>query len=556
MKFLKLVSRLLLYVNTLRYLKNKQLYYNIVRRFMKSGPSDVANCGIRDQRFTIEQPVRCINKLNSKNFTFLNSSLDLKAALSFQCYEMPKLWRYNLHYFDYLLDDAAPESIKDELIEQWIDVSNNLHEDAWEPYTLSLRIVNWVKYFSVYKNNDVSEKWLASLAKQAAFLARNMEYHILANHYFKNIKAMFFAGSYFQCDGSRKWLKRSMLQLLVELKEQVLLDGGHYEKSPMYHCILIEDCLDIINIIEQNSLKMSDNELAFIKSQTRRALLWLEEMLMPDGDIPLFNDSAFGITPAPDELFAYAERIIGFQRDPITSQPGVKSLDQSGYYIINNSGRSKCIIDCGSISPDYQPGHTHCDILSYELAINGRRVIVDTGLFDYENSPERQYCRSTRAHNTLVIDNREQSEIWGVFRVARRARVTRAELSSNNNTQVFEGSYRPYWSDANGISHTRNIKLSEGCWTFTDYVNGRGVHKITSYLHLHPDVELSQIDGEYYFSYDNNKLAKFSFSENVNILSEDSYYYPEFGIKLKNKTIMLSVVCDLPVTLQYVIKEQ
>ncbi len=95
------------------------------------------------------------------------------------------------------------------------------------------------------------------------------------------------------------------------------------------------------------------------------------------------------------------------------------------------------VIDCGAIGPDYQPGHAHCDTLSYELAIDGRRVIVDSGVHDYEPTQHRAYARSTPAHNTVVIDGQEQSEMWGVFRVARRARPLPAYVRQETDGRLF-----------------------------------------------------------------------------------------------------------------------
>ena len=93
----------------------------------------------------------------------------------------------------------------------------------------------------------------------------------------------------------------------------------------------------------------------------------------------------------------------------------------SGYFVIRNLD-DMLVVDCGEVGPDYQPGHAHCDTLSFELASDGRTIIVDSGVYDYEDSEMRRYVRSTRAHNTAMVDGCEQSEIWGAFRVARRAR--------------------------------------------------------------------------------------------------------------------------------------
>ena len=74
------------------------------------------------------------------------------------------------------------------------------------------------------------------------------------------------------------------------------------------------------------------------------------------------------------------------------------------------------------IGPDYQPGHAHGDLLSFELSFAGRRVVTDSGVHGYDGDPLRAWCRSTHAHNTVEIDGQSQCEFWSVFRVARRAR--------------------------------------------------------------------------------------------------------------------------------------
>src|SRR6185295_1096925 len=76
---------------------------------------------------------------------------------------------------------------------------------------------------------------------------------------------------------------------------------------------------------------------------------------------------------------------------------------------------------CASVGPSYQPGHAHADTLSFELSLHGRRVLVNSGTSEYGTGPERQRQRSTAAHNTVVIDGQDSSEVWGGFRVARRA---------------------------------------------------------------------------------------------------------------------------------------
>ena len=80
----------------------------------------------------------------------------------------PKLWRYNLHYFDYLHWDAFDAAAKAALIDSWIASNRPGSADAWEPYPTSLRTVNWIKYFRA--GATPSAEWLHSLALQLAWL--------------------------------------------------------------------------------------------------------------------------------------------------------------------------------------------------------------------------------------------------------------------------------------------------------------------------------------------------------------------------------------------------
>lgn len=548
-----ILKRLLLYFNTVRHLKFKQFIFNFIRRLLnKQKFIDVTD--VACNQLSLIAPIQYENKIDTKSVCFLNQRRSFSYISNWACMDEPKLWRYNLHYFDFLLDDGASEAIKDKLIDEWIGKSLSLKEDAWEPYPVSLRIVNWVKYFVCYKK-DIPQHWLESLYQQSQILFNSIEYHILANHYLKNAKALFFAGTYLKCLDSDKWFNKGKKVLLEETAEQILADGGHYEKSPMYHSILVEDYLDSLNLINSNSINITEDEVSYLGDKVVSALDFLNHIVMPDGEIPLLNDSAFKIAPHPDLIFEYANRILNYKRNNDNSSlPAVNSFDNSGYFIIKEN-LDMCIIDCGSISPDYQPGHTHCDLLSYELVINQLRVIVDSGLHDYENSDERKYCRSTRAHNTIEIDGLEQSEIWGQFRVARRAKTHSASLIKHVDGEcVFNGSYSPYWSSRQNISHSRVIKHNSHKWSFKDTVTGSGEHVVNSFIHLHPDIDCCEESGSYFFVQDDIKLACFTFSGNVTLHIEDGWYYPEFGMKKKNRVIRLSYEGPFPVQQEYIIE--
>jgi len=468
--------------------------------------------------------------------------------------DQPKLWRYNLHYFDYLLWPAVAERRKAALIDSWIAENPPGSPDAWEPYPVSLRIVNWVKRLSAGGvAQEAPARWLESLGLQAAWLERNLEREILANHYLKNAKALVFAGLFFQGRDADRWLQLGSRILREQIREQFLPDGGHFELSPMYHALCLEDLLDVCNLAEGSDRGVDRGLRTEIEGTARRALDFLAAILLPNGEIPLFNDAAFGIAPTPAALFDYAGRLLGYQRP---ADPRRALLD-SGYFRLGD-GPDRMIIDCGPVSPSYQPGHTHCDMLSYELALDGRPIVVDTGVYDYEPSAERAWSRSTRAHNTVGVDGVEQSEVWGVFRVARRARPCLAELAPHADQGArFVGELEGFPSVAGRIRHRRAVVYEPpAVWRVEDRVSGSGRHDLDSWVHLHPDWS-AEIKGGTVVVADRAGTvgALIEPQPGVAVCVETGQYFPCFGTKLSNQVVRLSARGPLPITFGYVIRK-
>ena len=553
------MKRLLLFVRTLAYLRPAQVLAQILKRVLPSPTQAPQIHRLRLRPGVGLSPCLLHSHLPGRDhlFCFLNQEKTFPdGCIDWASKEMPKLWRYNLHYFDSLFDAGRSQDAKVHLISDWIAKNPPGTGDAWEPYTLSLRIVNWIKFF-LENDTAIQEAWLQSLYRQALWLEKNIEYHILANHYLKNGVALFFVGMYFEGVDADRWIKKGLKILREELGEQFLADGGHFERSPMYHSICVSDYLDVLNLMQSSQAAIKLEETAQFRQRVTASLTFLNDICLPDKEIPLFNDSAFGIVATPNQIFDYARRVTGYEPLVIPIGLAIHEKPQSGYYICRN-GEDVIIIDCGSIGPDYQPGHAHCDTLSYELAINGRRVIVDSGVFDYEPSSERAYARSTRAHNTVVVDGEEQSEIWGVFRVARRAKPLRAFCEKQvNGSVMFEGSHDGYVRLAGQPIHKRQMSYDgQGSWVIKDMLEGRGTHRMESYIHIHPDFQVVQSETEILvIEPSGSTLAIIEALGPSHIRAEQGWYFPEFGLKRANHVIVFTCSGEIPLGLSYRIQK-
>jgi len=503
---------------------------------------------------------------DNESFIFLNKIKSLSNGIpDWACQDMPKLWRYNLHYFEYLHDSQRSLENKCLLVTDWIRHNPPGTEDAWEPYTVSLRIVNWIKFFLLSKeaNQEVGNEklprreWIESLYQQALWLEQNIEYHILANHYLKNGVALFFAAVCFEGGDADRWLKKGLGIVRNELKEQFLADGGHFERSSMYHSICVVDYLDVLNLAKNLPAAISCEIEGEFTGKVTTALDFLSGICLPDGAIPLFNDSAFGIAPTPHQIFEYAERVIGYKDPSPSNRLVVSTFQSSGYYVCRKAG-DMIIVDCGPIGPDYQPGHAHCDTLSYELAIDGRRVVVDSGVFDYEPSQERRYARSTRAHNTVMVDGEEQSEIWGVFRVARRAKPVQGHIHKMGYESVlFEGAHDGYGRLKGKLIHRRRISYEgQGSWLITDVLEGNGTHRMESFVHIHPDFTIVPSgEGVVGIERDGEAIAVIETLSTCCMEIEQGCYFPEFGLSQKNPVLAFSCSGEVPLQLSYQIQK-
>lgn len=456
------LSRILL---TVFHLKPEQILYQAIRR-------------IHTPRFTpieykgsvclehITGPIAKPLTLNNGIFTFLN--LDS----TFQGWDYDHhglLWAYNLNYMDWLQQSG----IQPNECALWIDgfiKDSSCNKTGMDPYPTALRCINWIKFLCA-NNSYVTSERINSLYSQLSLLSRRIEKNIGGNHLLEDAFALTIGASFFN---DKKMARKAAGILRRELKRQILPDGAHYEQSPMYHCILLDRLLDCINYTSANPANnlfpadMND----FLCNCARSMTGHLKSVVWPDGTIPLLNDSAYGIAPPSSELLDYAARL-GVESDPIP-------MRECGYRRLTDS-RINVIADVGNITAVNQPGHTHADTLSYEMRIDGKPFIVDTGISTYNNGHRRQYERSTQAHNTVTYDDMDSSQVWGGFRVGSRASV-----------RIIQDNEHELTASHNGFGskhiHRRSIRVVNSIMVINDICYGS--KEPVSHIHFAPGTEI------------------------------------------------------------------
>lgn len=535
-----ILKRIFRLFHTVRYLKPIQIFYRL--KYRLTTPYDgggVHNFSIRKKG---GGGVAFLAKSNSfdaeTGFTFLNQTFQLSVATDWQQITDDKLWLYNLHYFDFLNSQDTDRWFKEhvEIIQGWISDNSRVEGEGWEPYPASLRITNWIKYF--IRLDLVNENFHENLVRQARFLSRRCEYHLLGNHLFANAKALIFVGLYFEGDEAKLWFDKGMAIVKSEIKEQVLADGGNFELSPMYHNIFLEDVLDIINLLR---IYNQDVSPLFVRQATKM-LTWMDHMTHPDGFVSFFNDSAINIAPTSEELESYAA-LLGVQ-NPENGKSEVIYLKESGYVSIA-SGDAYAILDIGNVGPDYLPGHAHADSLSFELSLFEKRVFVNSGTSVYGDSNERLRQRGTAAHNCLTIDGENSSEVWGGFRVARRARIKDIHIHEASVNKLISASHSGYERLKGRPVHTREWQFKDNKLQVSDTVSSTRDHEVALYYHIHPDWHVQAVGKTVEITFKQFKVIM-EFEQDGELSVENGSYHLEFGVDISNKKIVYRqrIVCS------------
>lgn len=534
------LERATFYFLTIRYLRWEQVFYRLKYRFwagrltVKTSYPTVPNCWRWSGPEISEQSL-----FEDGSVSFLNVKANFRHGLSWNDSRFEKLWLYNLHYFDDLnaVNNVIRKSIQSEFVMRWINENARIEGNGWEPYPLSLRIVNWIKWYNRAGINN--PQIILSLHQQAQALSKQLEYHILGNHLFANGKALVFAGCFLQGDLADSYLEIGLKILEREIPEQFLADGGHFELSPMYHCILLWDLLELIQLAAVTQHTRLVAVETYWRQVAQKALNWLSVMIHADGDVSFFNDSAIGIAASPQQIFNYAASL-GL-KSHFNEPQRLHTLADSGYSKINMPAHS-LIFDHAQVGPDYLPGHAHADTLSFEWSVGNQRVFVNSGTSMYGVSHERLRQRKTAAHNTIEVDGHDSSEVWSGFRVARRAKAVLESANTSGEWVAVTAAHDGYRRLKGKVTHRRTIAMAAKQLIVSDQLTG-DFKQAVAHFHLHPDVQANVgSDGSIQLQLTNGQLIEFRSTGLCQLV--DTSWHPHFGQSVA--TLKIAVTLTSP----------
>lgn len=509
---------------------------------------------------TLRQLRGCATDAATGRPRFLNRSLDIDDHGSIDWSDdrfdaLPRLWRLKLCSFEPLgeaaisvdPEDDHAESVRsafDSWIRSWIRhaeiASPRYLRRDWTPYAVSLRIQHWLRYLawrrSVQPNRpdgptDFERELAREIYKNALFLRNHVEEDVGGNHLVENGTALVAAGIAFAGEpDARDWLEDGTTILKTACEQQFLADGCHYERSPMYHVLVLTRLITACNLCSLAGEPIADE----ITNTTAAGIAYLRALRPPDGRIPLLNDAVYDEGLPLAACLRYAAHVGIPQLDaPDLSAVASGALGTGGGYRWIRTELGALLVDCGPVGPPHLPGHAHSDCLSILLWVDGLPIVTDTGTFDYEAGPRRSYARGVRGHNTVQVGDEEPIDLGGRFLMGARPEPTVGAVA-DGDIRLFEGQY-----GTKGYTHRRSIAAGDNWWVIRDGVDGHDGRCVRSRLHLHPAVETCLRSETIELSVDDEPLLTIVPLGETAVDTRPGEYYPRFGVACDRTVITL-----------------
>ncbi len=502
-------------------------------------------------------------------FKFLNSKIDLDFPINWNNLNLTKLWIFNLNYFSWakdLLNDYLSKDFLDikliylgEIIDCWIEKTSSETNFSWHSYPTSLRIKNWIFIF-LFCPLFIKENRIDSLWRQIRWLSNHKEIHIGGNHYLENLFALIIGSLCFEGSKANSIFTNSLLLLERELKRQILLDGGHEERSASYHLLILEGLIEVacfINIFKSEIPSWLINSI-------EKMTIWAKTVRINSGKFPRFNDSPVDGCKNIDEVINFAECFLNGKKINIknvnslllktASYEGISKrlkfkekkiidLPNTGWTIIRPNNKWELFFKCGLGCPYDLPGHVHSDQLSFDLFYRGIPIISEVGTSTYHYSKERIYERSGAAHNIFQLSepinkhiNREKKwietyDVWNNFRAGFKSKPKNKKFSEDENSFLWvQGGHDGYDKFSSTQKRIIKCRIQNGFFELhiENYISLEKNMYWREFWHLGPQLNENLVKNiSIQLSNANSKLSVV-----------DSWHAEGFGIKIPRKTIV------------------
>jgi hypothetical protein len=482
-------------------------------------------------------------------------------------------------------------------LRSWLDANPPGTGINWvNPMEIGIRAVNLVWALATLERwrplePELRERLITSLRWHGHHIAANLEGtpYLRSNHYLGDLLGLLVLGSVLAGEpAAPKWSRFARRELEREISRQVTADGVSFEASLAYHGLALEMFLVASHISAWAGSPLSD---AF-REQLARMVNVSRSARHGSGRIPLFGDQdsgrilpegfprppthdnllwlavALGLAERPTDDPAHPEVAWTFgieawseaTRLPPARQAGSAAFGEGGIFVLS-SRRTHLVVRCGDVGQNGFGGHSHNDVLSYELSVDGVPLVVDSGTYAYTFDVEaRNAFRSTRAHNTVRVDEAEIHPIdpARVFELRRFARTTIEACELSGEGLELVGSHDGYRRLPEPCVHRRRFSLAiaNDEVVIDDQLTGIGAHSVESFVHLAPEAQLRRTDESRFEVELGGVQATIEFSglEAGAVNVESGWVSDGYGMRETAQVLVARFQRRLPVRLGYTIR--
>ncbi len=444
------------------------------------------------------------------------------------------VWEPNRHHqlvvlgraYSLSKDTRFAEAIAEQLDSWLIQNSYGLGMNWRSGLELGIRLINWVWAIDLIRESqaigeDLYLRTVDSVSRHIWEIDRKYSRgSSVNNHLIGEAAGVFAATNYFSdLKNASVWRDRSREILIREIINQTYPDGGTKEQAVGYHIFVLQFFVIAGLIARVTGRDFPESYW----SRLERMFEFIDKLSQGGDNLPMFGDCDDGyvldIGSNPHNVKEWlAVGAALFKRgdfntsneynEPLEWLPGLSSqdtgtasenrkcssiaLNQSGYYLLqhgdlNSPERISVVFDCGPLGMGSLAGHGHADALSFILRAFDRDVLVDPGTYDYFSYPQwREYFRGTRAHNTVVVDENNQSEMLGLFLWGRKAQAKCISWEPSDKGGKVIGEHNGYSVLSDPVIHRRMLEL-DGCkreLTIQDNIIASEEHNIAIFFHF------------------------------------------------------------------------
>ncbi|GMQ57155.1 heparinase II/III family protein [Vallitalea sediminicola] len=428
-------------------------------------------------------------------------------------------------------------------LQHWIDnvkFNDSTKNTTWRSIEAGLRCEYWLKSFNYFKDSryitpDVITKFVNSLNEHGNYLlSKDVPFSKISNWGVLENHGLFEVGIAL---GNEDYIKTAKQRLEEEISIQIMDDGVHWEKSPMYHNEVLHCFLDVIHIGKENNVFFSDKFIKRVKQMALVNIIWKKpnhkEFMQGDSDDfdlrdiitisgYIFNDSILKFA-GYSKLDFNSIWELGYDAIEKYNQIEAKELDYTSYFLESSGNyylRSSWEEDgnllhfsCGSVGG----GHGHCEKLHIDLIANGEDILIDSGRYTYVDNPIRHELKGATGHNTIIVDNMDFMKMTNSWGFSKLATPVKQPGYISDKYDFIQGAHIGYLEQ--GVYVNRKIIfIKPDIYIISDEMYTSGEHQYNEYFHFNNEGKIEVKENYNKISYKSKKSNVFiQFVDNINM---------------------------------------